>query len=253
MARAVVSPRYSPFGNYRGDLGLLVLKKPTSVPPIPIAHRGDDELVLGRDRGLGRRLGADRRLRRKGSDQPHDGGRRRSGTANTAATTPRFRRSSTRPRSSSAPSKRKARRGDALQRGFGGAAPGPGAGWLDRGGRHHQPRVGRVLRRLGKHLHENRPLLGLDRRLDPSLGTGVDDAEAGSGNGPGPEPADPVRTGRDAPDGRNAADGLRTRLRRPRTTRRTSANAKTNRASTAGSSGNTGARPTSAQSRSTWC
>ena len=45
VARAVVSPRYSPFGNYRGDLGLLVLKRPTSAPPIPIAHRGDDELV----------------------------------------------------------------------------------------------------------------------------------------------------------------------------------------------------------------
>lgn len=44
VARAVVSPRFSPFGTLRGDLGLLILDKPTTAPPVPIAHAGDAAL-----------------------------------------------------------------------------------------------------------------------------------------------------------------------------------------------------------------
>jgi secreted trypsin-like serine protease len=44
VARAVVSPRFSPFGTLRGDLGLLILKTPTTAPPIPIAHSADAAL-----------------------------------------------------------------------------------------------------------------------------------------------------------------------------------------------------------------
>ncbi len=47
VSRAVVSPRFSPFGSLRGDAGLLILKTPTSAPPISLAHPLDAGLEVG--------------------------------------------------------------------------------------------------------------------------------------------------------------------------------------------------------------
>ncbi len=44
VSRIVVSPRYSPFGTLRGDAGLLILKTPTTAPPIALAGAADAAL-----------------------------------------------------------------------------------------------------------------------------------------------------------------------------------------------------------------